>query len=521
MDSVVLPAWFHHHWFLFAGVFFLSALLCGLITGGVAKLAAKYGITARRDARRRHERVTPLLGGIGFYCVLVPVTMVLAFTHTVDFRFAAYFIAALTCIFGVGLLDDYFELKAPPKFFAQVLASLLIILSSPELPPVLADIGLPKFVVQIGLIIWIVGVTNATNMIDGLDGLCSGIVGISALTLSFISIGAGAPSVYHVYLALALAGCCLGFLRHNFNPAKIFLGDSGSLVLGFVLAVISVKIEAKRSLFVSISLPILLLGLPILDTALSVIRRKLKGRSVLQGDRGHLHHRLKQLGLSHRATVFLLWSISAYMNLTALLLSRIPAAYSFYVYFAVLPLVAFAIGVLYFIERRLSVQTAQFGHLFLKEKETLFSDRKAFLDHLGKLNRASVILFLDTSDFLKEIAHERPARIVEFYLNLYSIIRSHSAQAEMTARISEHQTAILFAHIGENRGEYESQIFPLLQRVRELQQRFGIFQTHDKDPEGVTLLNYPRDSLQLAHLLGLDFIETSDDLAIPKVKSVA
>lgn len=168
-------------------------------------------------------------------------------------------------------------------------------------------------------VIWIVGVTNAVNLIDGLDGLAVGVSSIASVTLLSLTIVSKNLNV--AIIAAALAGAGFGFLPYNFNPAKIFMGDTGSTFLGFVLACISVQGIMKMYALISIAVPVLILGLPIFDTLFAIIRRALTGKPIMSPDRGHLHHRLLDMGFSQRQTVMILYTLTSILCLTAVVMS--------------------------------------------------------------------------------------------------------------------------------------------------------------------------------------------------------
>ena len=168
-------------------------------------------------------------------------------------------------------------------------------------------------------ILWIVGITNAVNLVDGLDGLAAGISSIASISLLFISLLLGDTGV--ALLTSAIAGACLGFLPYNFNPAKIFMGDTGATFLGFVLAAISIQGLFKGYAIISLTVPLLILGLPIFDTLFAIIRRMLNGKSIMEADRGHLHHRLIDAGFSQKQTVLILYTMSGILGMSAIVLT--------------------------------------------------------------------------------------------------------------------------------------------------------------------------------------------------------
>ena len=168
-------------------------------------------------------------------------------------------------------------------------------------------------------VFWIVGITNAVNLIDGLDGLACGVSTISSMTLLVIALTVSEPDV--AVLTAALAGACIGFLPYNLNPAKIFMGDTGSTFLGFILATVSIQGLFKFYTIISFAVPFLMLGLPIFDTSFAILRRLAKGQSPMTPDRGHIHHRLIDMGFSQKQAVAVLYVISAILGLSAVVLT--------------------------------------------------------------------------------------------------------------------------------------------------------------------------------------------------------
>ncbi len=311
----------------------------------VIRLAYFIGAVDRPDARKIHQHPMPRLGGLatfGSLVITLLVVHVLFPSAGLDGLAAGggwpVVAIALSGIVALGVCDDIWTLGAGAKFLGQCAAGSLLYLAGVRIESV-TD---PFFggVFRLGILsfpftlLWVVGVTNAFNLIDGLDGLASGIAVIAALTMSAIALLR--QDLATCMLALVLAGSVLGFLRYNFNPAKVFLGDSGSLFIGFALAVLSIQGSTKGSTVFSILVPILALGVPIMDTLLAMLRRILKPlthrqslrtslRARLQGmfvpDRRHIHHQLLERGLSHREAVFVLYTVSCTFGLCAFLVT--------------------------------------------------------------------------------------------------------------------------------------------------------------------------------------------------------
>lgn len=293
----------------FAVPFILSLTLTPL----VRRFAVKNGFIAYPRADRWHKRPTALLGGISIYLALVFSVLYLGLINK---NVLSLFFGG-TLLFIVGLLDDKFQLRPYIKLFAQIIAGCIAIVFG-------VVFGLPvNILLAIPLtLLWIIIVTNSFNLLDNIDGLSAGIAVISSLML-FSSSLIFSNNQLGIY-ALLLSGAALGFLPYNFNPAKIFMGDSGSMLLGYSLAVVSVSgTRHISSLLITMIIPVLILSVPIFDTLFVMIIRKLQGKSIFEGGKDHTSHHLVTLGLSQKKTVLLLYAISAALGLIAILYSKL------------------------------------------------------------------------------------------------------------------------------------------------------------------------------------------------------
>lgn len=256
------------------------------------------------------------MGGIAIYLGFI---ITILATQTITARLVGLLIGGTLIIF-LGLIDDIRSLSPRGKLLGQVAAALILVgfgtqvdfITNPLTGGVtsLGSLAIPLTV------IWIVGVTNAVNLIDGLDGLAAGISAIAAITLAVVGWAAGQGNA--AVWALILALSTLGFLRYNFHPARIFMGDSGSMFLGFNLAALSLMSLTKSTTAFSLLVPFIILGIPILDTFCAIVRRLAGGQPIFKADREHLHHRLLGLGLSHRGTVLVIYIFSGVFGLSAL-----------------------------------------------------------------------------------------------------------------------------------------------------------------------------------------------------------
>lgn len=303
----------------------ITALISIISTPLVRKLAIKVNaIDVPKEARRVNTRPVPVMGGLAIYIAFVIGTIL--YNGILTTSQIGIIIGATIIVIG-GIIDDIKDLRPKYKLIIQVLAAVCLIVSGVkitvitnpfmELYPYLSMgwINIPL------TIIWIVGVTNAFNLIDGLDGLAAGIAFISSVTLMIVSILNGRLEA--AFLTAVLSGAILGFLPYNFNPASIFMGDTGSQLLGFLLAAISIEGAIKSATAFVIAVPILAFGLPIYDTLFAMIRRKVNGKSIMQADRGHLHHRLLDMGLSQKQVVVIMYLISAVLGGIAIIAMQI------------------------------------------------------------------------------------------------------------------------------------------------------------------------------------------------------
>ena len=302
----------------------LAAALIALVTTPVVRsLAFKMrAVDVPKDNRRMHSHPIPRMGGLAIFLGFL--FSVLIFVPLTD-ELRGMLLGAVVIVV-LGVLDDIYALPAMPKFLVQIGAALIAVLqgnvithlSNPNLfsaSPIwnLGVLSIPFSV------LWIVAITNAVNLIDGLDGLACGVSAISSMTLLVIALTVSEPQV--ALLMAALAGACLGFLPYNLNPAKIFMGDTGSTFLGYVLAVVSIQGLFKYATIISFAVPFLLMGLPIFDTCFAILRRVSHGQSPMAPDRGHILHRLIDMGLSQKQAVAVLYVISAILGLSAVVLT--------------------------------------------------------------------------------------------------------------------------------------------------------------------------------------------------------
>ena len=294
-----------------------------LMTPVVKTFAYKVGaIDVPKDNRRMHKVPIPRLGGLAIFIGFM--VSILLFAE-ISAEMKSILLGAVIIVV-LGVVDDIMALPAMLKFVIQIAAALIPALNgvqilafsnpnifSESLYWVLGGLSVPFTV------LWIVAITNAVNLIDGLDGLANGVSAISATTMLVIALVGGQTQV-SIVLA-ALVGACVGFMPYNMNPAKMFMGDTGATFLGFILATMSIQGLFKYYAVVSFVVPFLILGLPIFDTAFAFIRRVAHGQRPMHADRSHIHHRLIDMGLNQKQAVATLYVISAILGLSAVVLT--------------------------------------------------------------------------------------------------------------------------------------------------------------------------------------------------------
>ena len=299
--------------------FVVSFLMCPMVKSFAYKIGA---IDVPKDNRRMHKKPVPRLGGLAIFLGFI-VSMLLFVK--IDHQMQGILLGA-SIIVVLGVVDDMSPLRAYFKFCVQIFAALVavfhgVVIQTLSNPNVFAespywDLGWLAVPITV---LWIVGITNAVNLIDGLDGLACGVSTISAISMLVIALLVSEGDV--ALVMASLVGACLGFLPFNKNPAKMFMGDTGSTFLGYILATISIQGLFKYYAIVSFAVPFLILGLPMFDTLFAIIRRLAHGQNPMAPDRGHIHHRLIDMGLNQKQAVAALYVISSILGLSAVVLT--------------------------------------------------------------------------------------------------------------------------------------------------------------------------------------------------------
>ena len=300
-----------------------AGLVTAIVTPLAIFIAPKVGaMDVPRDKRRVHNKPMPRFGGIAIYAGLM-VGLAL-FVLGKNAHIPAVMVGC-TLIYILGAIDDIKGMKPIIKFGGQVVCATVVFAMGLRINFITnwfgeGNMNLGIAVCFLATVVWLAGITNAVNLIDGLDGLAAGISAISALSIAYVSYIHGwyVPTM----AMMALAGACLGFLPFNFHPAKTFMGDSGSQLLGFAIASLSILGTVKSATLVVVVIPALVLGLPILDTLMAIIRRTIRHQSIGTADKEHLHHRILRAGFGQRRAVLLMYSVSGIMGIVAILYSR-------------------------------------------------------------------------------------------------------------------------------------------------------------------------------------------------------
>jgi UDP-GlcNAc:undecaprenyl-phosphate/decaprenyl-phosphate GlcNAc-1-phosphate transferase len=304
----------------FVIAFALSLIVSLAVTPLVIKLAKRFGFVDKPDYRKVHKKLMPRIGGLS---IVIGATAGLLYLNNLIMTLWPVLLGGAIIII-VGVLDDKLTLSPKAKLVGQIVAACIVVFADFKidfitLPFVTERIYLGNFSYVFG-ILWIVGITNAINLIDGLDGLAGGVSVIAMTTIATLAAMNGQFMV--VGLTVILIGGTIGFLFFNFNPAKIFMGDTGALFLGYCISIISLLGLYKSVTIFSLIVPIIILAIPIFDTFFAIIRRILNKQSISAPDKSHLHHRLLAMGFSHRETVLIIYAIGAFFGLCAILFTK-------------------------------------------------------------------------------------------------------------------------------------------------------------------------------------------------------
>lgn len=300
-------------------VAFIAAII---LTPLVKRLAFRLGAVDAPNYRKVHARIMPRLGGLAIFGAFMIGILLLKLVTNFESDYLYAILIAATIIVATGIVDDMREISAKAKLLGQVIAACIVVfVGGIQIDNINLPFGGELEFGWLGIpftIIWIVGITNAINLIDGLDGLAAGVSTIALMTLAVMAMIMGNGIV--IAMAAILAAATIGFLFFNFHPAKIFMGDTGALFLGFMISVLAL-LGFKNVAVISFVIPVIMLGVPISDTFFAIVRRLRSGKKWSDPDKSHLHHRLLDLGFSHRQTVMIIYAMAAMFGLAAVIFS--------------------------------------------------------------------------------------------------------------------------------------------------------------------------------------------------------
>lgn len=301
--------------------FLIALIVAYVLTPGVKKLAIKVGAVDKPNARKVHTHAIPRLGGLAIYIGFMAAVL---FCVPVRHELLGLLLGC-TAIVALGIWDDICNIPAKEKLVGQIVAACIPIAFGIQIEWLTNPFGtlivLPELVAVPVTIFWIIGFTNTVNLIDGLDGLAAGVSFIASVSMFLLAYTMN--QYLPAMIIVAMAGAALGFLQYNFNPAKIFMGDTGSMLLGYTMAVAAVLGLVKTAATIALVVPLIALGLPILDTLFAIIRRKMSGVPIFQPDKGHLHHRLLALGMSQKQAVLIMYFVSIVLGIVALFVANV------------------------------------------------------------------------------------------------------------------------------------------------------------------------------------------------------
>lgn len=332
-----------HNWLLYLAGFFIAFAVSMVTTPLAKKIAFKVKAIDYPKSRGLNKEPMPRIGGLAIFFGFLASVIILSF-FVQDFhtkQFFGFLIGGLLIVI-LGVFDDIYELSPKIKFLVQLLVAVIVVSTGTRIDVMSWPFWqyLRPFNALITMV-WIIGLINAVNLIDGVDGLAAGVSSIASLCLMILCLISG--SNLAVCLTAILAGSCLGFLPRNFSPAEIYMGDTGSTFLGYVLAVTSCIGVYKSYAVLSIVISILAVALPILDTLFAMIRRAINRKPLMSADRGHLHHRLIDSGYSHKQAVIILYGLSLFSAIIAILIAiqNYQATIVVFIFFCILMLMMY------------------------------------------------------------------------------------------------------------------------------------------------------------------------------------
>lgn len=306
--------------------FILTAISSYLLVYPIKKVAIKYRFLDFPEERKIHKMITPRLGGLA---IALSVGIGIIYLKPESEALTSVILGGIVILI-IGMIDDRYQIRPIVKLFGQFLATTFVISGGIIIEritiPIFGLVDLGSFSVIITML-WIVGVTNAINLIDGLDGLASGVVTISLLSILYMAIDDS--DIFVVMMTVILIGSNVGFLFHNFYPARIYMGDTGSMFLGYSISILSTMGLFKNVALFSFVLPVIVLAVPIFDTLFAIVRRASSGKGIMKPDKKHIHYQLLSAGFSHRTTVLIIYVFSIVFGIIAILFTKASLSFAF------------------------------------------------------------------------------------------------------------------------------------------------------------------------------------------------
>ncbi|HPN32049.1 MAG TPA: MraY family glycosyltransferase [bacterium] len=300
----------------------------------------KFGFVDKPDyIRKLHDKPRPLMGGLAIYAAFISTIIFCYYSIEPFYKLMPYknytgLLLGSLLMLMIGIFDDMYSLTPFLKLFLQIVPAIILFYYDYKIDlltnPITGEtINLAEPVSFVLTIIWVISLTNAINLIDGMDGLAIGITIIGSATLFIIALNRGTEDIVSAILTVSILGAAAGFIKYNFPPASIFMGDAGSLVIGFIMSVIGITGINKSTTAIALMVPIAAVGLPVYDTLFAILRRTRRGNKIFSADSEHIHHRLLKVGLSHRQTLLLLYGLSVYFGVIAYAFLKIPNQMAF------------------------------------------------------------------------------------------------------------------------------------------------------------------------------------------------
>lgn len=449
-------------------------------------IAQKFQILSKVDFRRKNQKRTPLLGGVAIYISFITAALITQNPYAIKLALCGAFIAI------VGILDDVWELPSQPKFIAQFITVALWIGLTPENGMMLEQIGMSRTMAFFFTGFWMIGIINAINFIDGMDGEATTTIVFALITMVVLSKGSDESLA-----AMALAGAALGFLLYNFNPAKIYLGDSGSTFLGFAASALASHIEAPTGGRALILVPLFIFAFPEVDAVLAIMRRVFSGTSIFKGDHEHLHHKLQKLGFSVNRSLMIIAALVSYCCFTAWFITQLKESYL--IWSAALmsaSAMLLVMGAVYYIYHRLATQVFGYSktimHKYISFHEKVHYDPKHFC-----------AVSIDLLPYYKELQQRGLFVVDEFVKNFSDLLEDIFPNA--TFKLVGSYTILC---IPRNKQGFTQQQEKIAHDFKRLLHHYDIVKTGDELPYG---LNFYTDSLNLDEFYKIvSYQETKD-----------